>query len=152
MSHHCSIALFFFSMCMALIGCGENDVVSIITEEIPDVGWSEDYNLSFDYNKPSEGSLYIRIEHTESYGYENLYVKSTTFKGTDTLNSEIFSVPLMNQRGQWLGSASNGLLSVDHLYPPQSLSDGATSIQIQQYSRAFLLNDIEKVSLLVKKQ
>lgn len=138
-------------MALLMIGCGEHDVVSITTEDIPDVGWSEDYNLSFDNIKSDKGPLYIRISHTETYGYENLYVKGTTLNGADTLSSEVFSIPLMNDKGQWIGSDSNGLLSVDHLYPSQPLSDDVTSIQIQQYSRAFLLNDIEQVSLLVKK-
>ncbi len=154
MSNHGTKALQVFTICMALLitSCGEQDVVSIKTENIPDVGWSEDHNLSFDYVKSDGGPLYIRVEHKETYGYENLYVKSTTQNGADTLTSEVFSIPLMTDKGQWIGNLSDGVLSVDHLYPSQPLPDDVTSIQIQQYSRAFILNDIEKVSLLVKKQ
>lgn len=139
--------------CMvALMTSCDNDIVSIATKEVPDNGWAEKYDLSFDLSSIEGGQLYIRIEHAESYGYENIYLKSTILSDTDTLSSDVYSIPLMTDKGQWVGSTSNDLLSVDHLYPFQPLPSGATSIQIQQYSRAFLLKDIEKVSLLVKKQ
>lgn len=139
-------------MAALMTSCGDKDVVTIITQDIADNGWSEQEILSFDCTKLSSGPLYIRIEHGESYGYENLYLKSTILRNADTLASDIFSIPLMTNQGQWLGdNTSNDFLRVDHLFPTQPLPSGATSLQVQQYSRSFLLKDIEQVSLLVKK-
>jgi len=154
MSFHSIKAQFLVLCCITacLLGCGERDILFISSHDISDNGWSENHKLTFDDIPMEDGQVYIRIEHSKSYGYENLYLKAFSIQNRDTLDRDIFSINLMNEQGQWLGtSIDDGLLAVDYRYDGDSRWSGPVTLDLQQYSRAFLLKGIEKISILVKK-
>lgn len=131
---------------LMLLSCRPQSVYSHY-EAIPEKGWASEQTLTYEYTIDDTTALYqvlLHIRHTENYAYQNLWL----FVDNDTMD-----ITLADERGNWIGSGRNGILSLPVLYQDSvQLTAGKHEIHIQQGMRETLLTGIKDVGVEIKKQ
>lgn len=143
------ISLILLLFCQS---CQNTDISYSEKIDLSFEGWTQDHHLVFDdLNVADNEELSIRITHSNNYKFENIYLKVEAFQDTSLVYTDIFSIPLTNDQGQWLG-ASKGDSRLAEMALAESLRTLKTSrILVSQYSREPVLKGIEQIELLVQK-
>ncbi len=92
-----------------VLGCGPNYIFEE-DKTISGNAWTYADSLSFDFNITDTTkvyNLYIELEHSTEYKFQNLYVKvKTKFPDGKKLDQPL-SLELANKFGQWLGDCES---------------------------------------------
>ena len=111
------------------VNIGEWDIKNSISWEIPSV--------------KGTSTIILNVCHSSEYKYENIYLTGVISHDTDTLFNDVFNVSLMDQSGNWLGSASKKSICVDYRIFEVSQNYESLKIDISQFSRENNLSGID---------
>lgn len=125
-------------------------------EERPGNPWRSDQLLTYQYEVTDTTHPYdivLQVDHSDTFAYENLYVKIATFfpKG-DSIVSPL-SLELADDQGNWQGKCNSGnceatILMSEAAYYPQT---GIYKLKLEQFSRQEELPGIESIRIIVRK-
>jgi gliding motility-associated lipoprotein GldH len=96
----------------------------------------------------------IRIEHTESYAFQNLYIRLlTTFPSGKQVQS-VTSLELTNPDGSWAGKCGGKMCSVTlPLQPGFTFPEiGEYKLTIQPYMRLDTLDGLKRMTVTCRKR
>ena len=146
--------LCFVFLLFALSSCGPN---YIFEETFPLQGdtWTYADSLTFEVDVKDTlkiYNLYLDLEHSTDFGYQNLYTKINTAFPEGQRISETLSLELQHKSGMWLGDCSGDYC--DLRIPIQEgayfNASGLHTITIHQYMRADSLKGVKSLSLRVE--
>lgn len=129
----------YFLLILLTTSCGDGSKV-IVDHPLSNKTWSSGDLIQV--NGTGDESAYLRIHHTDEYGYENLYIRITK----DT-TSQVLSIPLMDNQGLWLGKKSGASFVTD--YRTEAL-DKVSSFVLEQYARDADLFGIERIQVVTR--
>jgi|GEM_PF-6426895 len=144
------------STILLIVACSSSGQTYKKKQCIDGSSWTYDSALLFEeYRHIENEESIIRIYHEQTYGYENLYIKAIITTVSDTLSEKVYSIPLMNQYGEWLGKSSGGLMHTDYSFDPQiSKRSGPvgqkTNLLITQHSREEHLKGIACIEVITQ--
>jgi len=123
--------------------------------DIPDSGWTYDNSLAFEVEIKDTSSiynLYLNIDHSMEYAYQNMYVTIHTHFPKGEKLQEKFSINLATKAGVWQGEC--GSTSCQLQIPIQEGAffnqAGTYTFTVEQFMRESPLKGIEGISLAVE--
>ena len=141
------LALFLFS-------CGP-DYILDEEKEITNQAWTYGDSLSFnvDISNPTEiYNLYLDVEHSTEYGYQNMYIRLHSIFPDGKRVTEKVSVELMAKGGRWKGDCNS-----EECEYRMSIHEGATFKQagnyrfvIEQFMRKNPLEGVQNLGLKIE--
>lgn len=143
--------LSFLFLLIFLSSCGENFVYS---EEkvIQNAQWT--YEDTLDFAIPIQDTtgvynLYLDINHTIDYPYQNIYLKVATIYPSGKRVEELLPIDFADKAGQWYGDCSgeNCELRVNIQQRAYFNEVGTHHVVFEQYLRESPLLGIKKISL-----
>ena len=146
--------LVFFAMFIAAFSCGKNYSYQK-TYQISEEKWTYADSLRFSFDIADTTNiynLYLQIEHTTDYSFQNLYTRiNTKFPSGDRLQERL-SLEMANKAGVWLGKC--GKKNCKLLIPIQESAyfnqEGEHTILLEQYMRQDSLPGIKSVAFLLE--
>ncbi|MCE2788279.1 MAG: gliding motility lipoprotein GldH [Saprospiraceae bacterium] len=146
--------LSLLGIALTVLSC--NSDVLYEQEERPGNPWKSDQILTYKYEVTDTIHPYdivLKVHHSDTFAYENLYVKIATFfpKG-DSIVSPL-SLELADDQGNWQGKCKSGncettIVMSQAAYYPQT---GIYKLQLEQFSREDELPGIESIQIIVRK-
>jgi|APTNR8051073442_1049403.scaffolds.fasta_scaffold00482_14 gliding motility-associated lipoprotein GldH len=138
-----------------LTACGPGYTYKKTYELDPEQGWTYADTLAYDFEVPDSQriyNLYLRLNHSTAFPYQNLYVRlHTTFPNGQRISEQV-SLELGDKAGQWLGDCNSRRCEL--LIPIQQGAyfnqTGAYRLVVEQYMRADSLPGLEAVSFLLE--
>lgn len=123
--------------------------------DIKEEGWAYEEKVDFEFEIKDTTLLYdlfLDIEHTDTYPYQNLYYYVYTQSPTKEKPRKLISTKLANKAGYWHGKCSGEncqlrIVLQENLYFDEI---GSYKIGIEQYTRDSLLTGIKTLSLKLK--
>lgn len=115
--------------------------------------YSEPASFSFDINDVSNKyNLYLDIDHSTDFPFENLYVRIHTKFPDQTSVSDTLSIQMIGNLGNWIGNCngSNCDLKVFLQEQIKFKAAGAYTIQIEQFTRSEQLNGVNSISFSIE--
>ncbi len=113
--------------------------------------WPSQRVIHFKEIPASHGDeLVARIEHSDQYGYENLYLKVSLSAKTETLLDTLINIPLMDDQGFWLGQKRKGSWVAEHKILELNQNEEQFEVRIEQFSRDQNLKGIQQMGILVR--
>lgn len=116
--------------------------------------WRYDDPISFSFDivdTTKTFDIILKVDHTDQYPYQNLYVKTTSQIPGDTAIVQNLSLELANQAGFWIGSCSGANCTIE--IPIQSRIHfnqlGLYQIDLEQYTRTDTLKGLSGLGLRV---
>ncbi len=103
------IALIFFGW-----RCNKNDIINEY-KQIPADGWMAQNKINFYAlitDKTKYYNVYLKLRHSNTYMYNNLYVFLTTKLPNGKSSLDTLEFDLAEPNGKWLGSGSGDLLEL----------------------------------------
>ena len=144
--------LLFFTI--TFVSCGP-DYAYKKSFEIGDQAWAYADTLDFDFRIEDTTliyNLYLEVEHTRDYGFQNLYTRIHTRFPDGARLSELLSLELADKTGFWLGDCRGEICTLripiqEGAYFNQA---GAYTIQLEQYMRVDPLPGVRAMALLLE--
>lgn len=102
--------LSLFVLAVFGVGCGP-DVLFEQSMPVAETGWAYADSLDFSFEIADTTKVYdviLEVEHSEDYGFQNLYVKTNTVFPSGKTDKQVLSLELANKVGFWLGKCSGG--------------------------------------------
>lgn len=140
---------------LALVSCGhsyeyETDIA------LPDTGWlyADSLQARFDIQDTSAiYNLYLSLEHSTAFPYQNFYVRIRTRFPDGQLLTEQVSLELANKIGVWLGdcNADACQLRIPLQEGAYFNQPGAYQLAIEQFSRDNPLQGIQHIGFHLEK-
>ena len=123
-----------------------------ITEE----AWNENLPISFQFpiiDTLQNYNLYLDIDHTTDYEYQNLYVTINTKYPDAHSVLDTLSFDLANSIGEWNGKCQNEQckLRVFMAHAIRFETPGTYTIKFTPYSRNKIVKHIQKLSFIIEK-
>lgn len=120
--------------------------------EVDVKGWAYDSELTFDYsidNTDDLYSMYLTVEHSMDYAYQNIYFNSKYGLIDGSLSEDIFSIDLADKTGQWYGDCSSDKCLYKVLLQPNIQYDkpGEYQFTIIQNTRDSLLSGVSEIGM-----
>jgi gliding motility-associated lipoprotein GldH len=151
------IRILFIGACISIVlsSC-KNDVIAKADFELPDNQWlaGDIKTMTFDAPDTTQGyQLELKVNHSDDYLFQNLYVRTTTSfpSGKDVVS--ITSLELANADGTWAGDCSGKKCSIT--LPLQTGFEfpevGTYKWQIEPYMRSDTTTGIRSIEVLFKK-
>ena len=148
---------FFFLLLIACctVSCGP-DFIFDEDFQLDAAGWTYENDVRFEFNAPDTTDLFtlwLTIDHSTEYAYENVYVKIKTVFPDQPATEQILSLEIADKFGNFQGQCTR-----DHclsLIPLQTnlrfKAPGEHAIIIQQNSRVNPLVGINALSVAVER-
>lgn len=141
--------LFFLSCLFLLASCGPNYVYEK-AYELPNAQWTYADTLDFEFEIEDTSrifNLWVTIDHSTSYSYQNLYTRvHTQFPGGERI-TELLSLELANSLGLWQGDCNSESCQIQ--IPIQEgayfNAEGKYQITLEQFMRRDSLPGIKAV-------
>ncbi|MEO7312093.1 MAG: gliding motility lipoprotein GldH [Chitinophagaceae bacterium] len=136
-------------------GCKQVELYERL-ENIPNAAWKMDFKPVFTFNITDTVSLYnvyITIRHTNSYGYNNIWLESTLQLPGDSLITQKLDLQLANTDG-WMGTGMDDIFErrIMVTATPQKFSkSGQVRFTLGHVMRQDPLPGIMQVGLRVEK-
>ena len=138
---------------LLLIACGQQ----VLFEKLVSFdGGAWDYTNPASYNfkvedTESKYNLFLNIEHTTDYPYENIYLKIKTKFPDQTTVSDTLSVQMIDNKGNWISKCSGEecLLTVFLQENIKFKSAGEYQIDIEQFTRKERLDGVNGLSFSI---
>lgn len=154
-----ALFLLVFSAFIGLAGCGP-DLVYDDSVEVPESGWAYENPLRFNFSIEDTNAVYnlwLEVEHSPAYKYQNLYTKlHTTFPAGQQLE-EMVSLELADKAGAWHGECNGEKckLSIPVQIGAFFNQAGGYTLSVEQFMREdsiegvnalrFMIEDTDKV-------
>jgi gliding motility-associated lipoprotein GldH len=123
---------------------------------IDDTSWKYGDTLNYNFeiqDTTNIYNLYLEVEHSSSYSYQNLYTKIYTKFPTGERIEEVLSLELSDKAGNWMGDCRNDDCRL--LIPIQQNAffnaPGAYEITLEQYMRKNPMPGIHKLGFKLEK-
>ncbi len=140
---------------LSLFSCGE-DYVYDKEYKISESTWNYTDTLNYNFvieDTTSIYNLYLEINHSSNYAYQNLYTNIHTKFPAGERIEEVLSIELADKTGNWLGNCKSE--SCNLLIPIQQNAyfnaPGTYEITLEQYMRKNSLSGIRKVGFKLEK-
>lgn len=152
---HKQIIPFLFLIGIMLQSCG-NEYAYQREYEIQEMAWAYTDTLNFNFaieDTLTLYNLYLQIEHTQDYAYQNLYAKISTKFPEGELLEEVLSLELADKTGNWEGQCSGGVckLTIPIQENAYFNKNGEYQITIEQFMRKSPLAGIRKIGFSLEK-
>lgn len=139
-----------FMVLIVLTGCKEKHFFTK-SVDINDQ-WSYDNPAVFNFNIKDNTKYYdmlLDVNHKDSFGYKNIYVKITTTFPDKTSAENIISLNIANSKGAFLGNCSSGTCTetIELQKRFKFKSTGPHKISIHQHSRDSLLKGVKNLTM-----
>lgn len=105
--------------------------------------------LNLDPVPQQELMLYLQIRHTEDLRYENVYLRYTIDQQGKNPITEIVSIPMMTDQGEWLGHKHSSEYTLSSAFGVRDFTI-PMQIIIEQYSRERQLGGIVAIGVGAK--
>ncbi len=125
-------------------------------EPVPGGEWKSSYQPSFTFDITdtlAAYNVYVTIRHTNSYGYNNIWLESSLQLPADTVLTQKLDLRLANSEG-WLGTGMDDVFEtrVPVTSRPQRFpSAGAVTFKLKQIMRQDPLPGILQVGMRIEK-
>lgn len=142
----------FLFLIVSLASCGRETTYDHSIDI--DGDWSYDESLVYDIDITDTTQVYdleFHLDHSDDYGYQNLYVLiSTTYPDGKKVDDEV-SLQLYNSRGQHLGDCGGGKCTTPLLLQERFRfrSSGMHTIAVRQHSRMSTIAGITRGRLVL---
>ena len=148
---------YFASLCLAAlsmlcISCGK-DYAFTLSHPISESGWTYQDILKYDFEVADTMDLYdlyLEIDYTTSFAYQNVYVNVCTGQNIANMNKTQLSLDLSSKLGIWKGDCEGEQCS--YLLPLQKSiffsNIGKQLFWIEQSSRDENLKGIKNIKLV----
>ena len=146
------VILLFFAI---IISCDNKNYISNQSNEIEKGVWLYKDQLQYDFNIQDTTkvyNLYLEIDHTTEYAYQNLYLKLHTLFPNGKKMEQQVSFELADKYGQWYGDCSSNSCSllVDLQKGTYFNAIGKHTIMVEQFMRKNPIEGIEQLALKVE--
>ena len=141
-------ALLFFASCMAGYDYEKR-------YEIQNGNWEQGDTLDFTFSIKDTLSifnLYLEVEHSTSYNFQNLYTRIyTQFPSGERIN-ELLSLELADKAGVWLGKCNSEscILKIPIQEGAYFNQSGQFTVTVEQYMRTDPVEGIQSIGFLVE--
>lgn len=132
LSYILPILILFLSSC-------DNSEVYRKKKEISKSWWLYNDSIPFEFEIKDTSKIYsleLDVIHSDTFPYENSYVKILSLYPNDTLKQDILSLEFADNNGMWLGKKSG-----DNYFVPIALQPRAKFKLPGKYSMTFLQNN-----------
>ena len=122
--------------------------------DISDAKWAYSDSISFAFDVPDTNSvynLYIEIDHSEEFQYQNLYVHiHTTFPQCEMLTEQV-SLQL-SDKGFWVGNCRKGWCKARIMIQSDAYFDqkGIHQFVVEQFTRQNPVNGVQSIGFLIE--
>lgn len=147
-------SLILFISFFGVLGCSSEKLYAPFPIKDLSVGWSYSDSLVFSGMKWEDAKenqkLKLRISVSDTFEFENIYLKANFSGFQDTDNAKVFSVQLADKFGNWLGKCSSSICTIDYeLEEVVSLSfQDEFEISISQWTRDSILKGVSELQLV----
>ena len=116
--------------------------------------WSYEEKVDFVFpvdDTEGQKDLWIEIDHSEDYSYQNLYAKLTTEDPSGNTASQLLSFELAHKSGQWFGRCFSGDCHIKILIKEKVRFEekGTYKMGLEQFTRKVNLEGIESIRFKV---
>ena len=148
---------FALLLVMALLSCGDKNVIFDESVIIPNASWDNQELPYFDVKVEdtlSAYNFYLNIRHLENYRYSNFYMFLHTIFPNGSQTHDTVEIVLAYPDGRWVGSGTgsmrnNNILLNDNLYFPLK---GNYRFEIEQAMREPVLEGVTDVGICFEKK
>lgn len=145
----------WFSFCLLIIASCSAPLIYDETVAIHNGSWSysEPASFSFDIDDvSSKHNLYLDIDHSTDFPYENLYVRIHTAFPDQTDVSDTLSIQMIDNQGNWIGECSGTTCDLKVFLQEQIKfkAAGKYTIQIEQFTRSEQLEGVNSISFSIE--
>ena len=155
-----TIRFYYFSLviCIAitgLLGCTFERVIEPFPKKNLAEGWTYSDSLVFtDINCGENEYLKLRISFSDTFGFENIYLKGNFWQSRDSVISQVFSIQLADKFGNWLGNCTSSICTLDYDLTKANtlLIRDKISISFSQWTRDSLLTGVSSLQLVCSKK
>lgn len=147
-------SLVLFISILGVLGCSSEKVYAPFPTKDLSKGWSYSDSLVFSGMKREDAKenqkLKLRISVSDTFEFENIYLKANLSGVQDADNSKVFSVQLADKFGNWMGKCNGSTCTIDYeLEEVISLSyQEEIEISISQWTRDSILKGISELQLV----
>ena len=148
--------LFTCAVLSILFACNKMDVFEK-NVSLPNHSWQSNFQPAIEFEITDTASvynLYIVVRHTNSYKYNNLWIKATVQEpGSEKTQSRQYDLLLANDSEGWLGDGMDDIFEHRILIQPRTKfsKPGKYRIIIQQIMRQDPLEHVMNIGLRVEK-
>lgn len=139
---------------LGLVACNSNALVDEF-HPVSNEAWaySEVFTDTFSVSEQDYyHKLFINLQITGDYAYQNLYVKLKHTNPEGIVQSEILNLQLAEKNGRWLGSGMGDVISFQiPVLGKQQYKNGKHSIALEQYMRLEQLPFVVAAGIRVEK-
>lgn len=140
---------------MGLSACSARKTVFEKEIKLKDALWTDMDTLRFDFEVIDTSrtyNLYLDVEHSASFAYQNLYVQIRSYAPEQAVIEEQHSLELQEKNGEWIGSCKRNTCNLRFVLREglQFASTGDYRIDIGQYSRKDSLSGIQAIGILLE--
>lgn len=126
-----------------------------VEQELEEATWLRDKVLAFDFEVEDTLQIYnifLEIEHSAKYDYENIYCKIHTYFPSGDSISQLISFELANDVGEWIGECSGAHCERELLIRPRGYFNqiGKHRIAFEQFMRDTAVSGIEALQLRIE--
>lgn len=138
---------------LLLCACGEEEKNDYTQADISNpLDYDDQLTLNLAPDEDGTYDLWIKVGHSEEFGYENVYLKYHVVAGRDTIVSEVQSFALMDGGGLWKGEKTNLGYEISASVQKLDLtSNKSYEIIFEQYSRDNPLKGINRLGAKIVK-
>lgn len=145
--------LFVLAVCLALMAC-ESPYYEAERELEGDV-WPRSNVVAFDFEIEDTLQIYnifLEIDHSVSYDYENIYCKIHTYFPSGDSVSQLLSFELANDVGEWIGKCGGQTCERELLIRPRGYFNqiGVHRIALEQFMRDTTVAGIGALKLRIE--
>jgi gliding motility-associated lipoprotein GldH len=138
-------------------GCTSEKVYDPLSKMDLAEGWSYGDSLVFSEvnwkDRRDRQTLKLRITISDSFQYENIYLRGDFGAVNDSLAVRIFSVQLADKFGNWLGKCNSSECTIDYELSEFLLPfEDQTTISISQWTRDSILVGVSELQLVWSEQ
>ena len=141
-------------LALALAACGPAYVYER-SYPIPDANWTYAQPLEFSFQIDDTlriHNLWLEIEHTTDYDFQNLYTRVTTHFPSGKELQEPLSLELADQVGRWNGDCSGSFCTLRILLQKAFFSEpGSYRITLEQFMREDPVKGIRSIGFMLEK-
>ena len=146
-----------FALCLTslfLISCGKNFIYEK-SFPIKNGEWAYVDTLDFNFEIQDTSkiyNLYLNIEHSTDYGFQNLYINIYTQFPTSERIKEMVSFEMANKGGVWFGDCNSEKCKLEVPIQENAFFDipGKYEITVEQNMRKNPLEGIRKIALKIE--
>lgn len=147
-----ALSYIILGLALALVGCDAPFYSK--SYSFTNDTWKYDDPRSFSFEIEDTTKMYdmiLKIDHTDQFPYQNLYVKTTTTFPSDSITNQSLSLEMSNEAGFWFGECkgSNCALSIPIQSKIRFMQSGQYNLSLEQYTRTDTLRGMRSIELRI---